>query len=148
VCILAVKKKSGQVSTCRIGPFPCEFSITSLHYYAECDVYRVCIPFRHVFLTPVFFVRILLTPTCHVRVSVTSNNDGHMDLIINCLFYSCCYTSLATQNHCYNETRNRLTTRSRSLLTASSLLGSSSSLIACLSWLILLIQLLVSSLLG
>jgi hypothetical protein len=24
VCTLAVKKKSGQVSTCRIGPFPCE----------------------------------------------------------------------------------------------------------------------------
>jgi hypothetical protein len=24
VCILAVKKKSGQVSTCRIGPFPCQ----------------------------------------------------------------------------------------------------------------------------
>jgi hypothetical protein len=23
VCTLAVKKKSGQVSTCRIGPFPC-----------------------------------------------------------------------------------------------------------------------------
>jgi hypothetical protein len=34
-----------------------------------------------------------------------------------------CYTSLATQNHCYNETRTRLTARSRSLLTASSLLG-------------------------
>jgi hypothetical protein len=33
-----------------------------------------------------------------------------------------CYTSLATQNHCYNETRTRLTARSRSLLTASSLL--------------------------
>jgi hypothetical protein len=28
VCILAVKKKSGQVSTCRIGPFPCEFDFT------------------------------------------------------------------------------------------------------------------------
>jgi hypothetical protein len=25
VCILAVKKKSGQVSTCRIGPFPCKW---------------------------------------------------------------------------------------------------------------------------
>jgi hypothetical protein len=26
VCTLAVKKKkSGQVSTCRIGPFPCQF---------------------------------------------------------------------------------------------------------------------------
>jgi hypothetical protein len=24
VCALAVKKKSGQVSTCRIGPFPCQ----------------------------------------------------------------------------------------------------------------------------
>jgi hypothetical protein len=24
VCTLAVKKKSGQVSTCRIGPFPCQ----------------------------------------------------------------------------------------------------------------------------
>jgi hypothetical protein len=24
VCTLAVKIKSGQVSTCRIGPFPCE----------------------------------------------------------------------------------------------------------------------------
>jgi hypothetical protein len=24
VCTLAVKKKSGQVSTCRIGPFPCK----------------------------------------------------------------------------------------------------------------------------
>jgi hypothetical protein len=24
VCTLAVKKKSGQVSICRIGPFPCE----------------------------------------------------------------------------------------------------------------------------
>jgi hypothetical protein len=24
VCTLAVEKKSGQVSTCRIGPFPCE----------------------------------------------------------------------------------------------------------------------------
>jgi hypothetical protein len=24
VCALAVKKKSGQVSTCRIGPFPCK----------------------------------------------------------------------------------------------------------------------------
>jgi hypothetical protein len=26
VCTLAVKKKSGQVSTCRIGPFPCKLS--------------------------------------------------------------------------------------------------------------------------
>jgi hypothetical protein len=25
VCTLAVKKKSGQVSICRIGPFPCKF---------------------------------------------------------------------------------------------------------------------------
>jgi hypothetical protein len=27
VCTLAVKKESGQVSTCRIGPFPCELSV-------------------------------------------------------------------------------------------------------------------------
>jgi hypothetical protein len=40
-----------------------------------------------------------------------------------------CYTSLVTQNHCYNETRTRLTARSRSLLTASSLLAY--CLIAC-----------------
>jgi hypothetical protein len=26
VCTIAMKKKSGQVSTCRIGPFPCELS--------------------------------------------------------------------------------------------------------------------------
>jgi hypothetical protein len=26
VCTLAVKKKSGQVSTCRIGPFPCQIT--------------------------------------------------------------------------------------------------------------------------
>jgi hypothetical protein len=36
VCTLAVKRKSGQVSTCRIGPFPCKFYpcplvITNLH---------------------------------------------------------------------------------------------------------------------
>jgi hypothetical protein len=24
VCTLAVKKESGQISTCRIGPFPCQ----------------------------------------------------------------------------------------------------------------------------
>jgi hypothetical protein len=29
VCILAVKKKSGHVSTCRIGPFPCESTLGS-----------------------------------------------------------------------------------------------------------------------
>jgi hypothetical protein len=28
VYTLAVKKKSGQVSTCRIGPFPCESQVT------------------------------------------------------------------------------------------------------------------------
>jgi hypothetical protein len=28
VCTLAVKKKSGQVSTCRIGPFPCQMKPT------------------------------------------------------------------------------------------------------------------------
>jgi hypothetical protein len=29
VCTLAVKKKSGQVLTCRIGPFPCESYVTT-----------------------------------------------------------------------------------------------------------------------
>jgi hypothetical protein len=57
-----------------------------------------------------------------------------------------CYTSLATRNHCYNETRTRLTVCSGPLLTASSLLGwflalhcLLSALIACFftAWLIL-----------
>jgi hypothetical protein len=54
-----------------------------------------------------------------------------------------CYTSLATQNHCYNETWTRLTARSRSLLTSSSLLGCSWFFTVCL-----LLSLLASSLLG
>jgi hypothetical protein len=94
---------------------------------AYCDMLGVCIPFRHVFLTPVYFVRVLLTPTCHVRVSVTRNwwrTPGFADqLFILQLMQPRCYTSLATQNHCYNETRTSLTARSRSLLTAPSLFG-------------------------
>jgi hypothetical protein len=32
VCTLAVKKKSGQVSTCRIGPFPCQCFSADISY--------------------------------------------------------------------------------------------------------------------
>jgi hypothetical protein len=37
VCTLAVKKKSGQVSTCRIGPFPCEFIICTKKKKKTCQ---------------------------------------------------------------------------------------------------------------
>jgi hypothetical protein len=98
-------------------------------------VFGVCIPFRRVFLAPVYFVRVLLTPTCHVSGFPWQGiNDGQLDLmtgLILQLMQPCCYTSPATQNHCYNETRTGLTARSRSLLTPFSLLGSS-SLIACM----------------
>jgi hypothetical protein len=50
-------------------------------------------------------------------------DTGFDDPFILQLMQPRCYTSLATQNRCYNETRTRLTARSRSLLTASSLLG-------------------------
>jgi hypothetical protein len=30
VCTLAVKKKSGQVSTCRTGPFPCQSFLANI----------------------------------------------------------------------------------------------------------------------
>jgi hypothetical protein len=37
LCTLAVekKKKSGQVSTCRIGPFPCQFILTALYVLTQ-----------------------------------------------------------------------------------------------------------------
>jgi hypothetical protein len=37
VCTLAAKKKSGQVSTCRIGPFPCKFT----DFSDECTLHCV-----------------------------------------------------------------------------------------------------------
>jgi hypothetical protein len=36
VCTLAVKKKSGQVSICRIGPFPCKTDESSPYYPILC----------------------------------------------------------------------------------------------------------------
>jgi hypothetical protein len=36
VCTLAVKKKSGQVSTCRIGPFPCQADNNSRKLRLRC----------------------------------------------------------------------------------------------------------------
>jgi hypothetical protein len=39
VCTLGVKKKSGQVSTCRIGPFPCESES-----YVTTDVQSASLP--------------------------------------------------------------------------------------------------------
>jgi hypothetical protein len=43
VCTLVVKKKSGQVSTCRIGPFPCELN---WHLCHVCDVKAYSLPCR------------------------------------------------------------------------------------------------------
>jgi hypothetical protein len=75
-----------------------------------CDVFRVCIPFRHVLLTPVWCVWVLLTPTCHVfGFPWQIINDGSLDLMISCLFYSLCSLAATVHkshiNHSYNETR-------------------------------------------
>jgi hypothetical protein len=44
VCTLAVKRKSGQVSTCRIGPFPCEIVGSSLSQCMHVYVRLFCVP--------------------------------------------------------------------------------------------------------
>jgi hypothetical protein len=54
VCTLAVKKKSRQVSTCRIGPFPCKSLIGA--EYIERQRVRVRVPRRPVDWASVSFL--------------------------------------------------------------------------------------------
>jgi hypothetical protein len=75
VCTLAVKKKSGQVSICRIGPFPCEcifslFNIISISY-----------KIHNYFITVNFQLFSNQSSKIHIRQAIISKKIYHFDIL-------------------------------------------------------------------
>jgi hypothetical protein len=74
VCTLAVKKKSGQVSTCRIiRPFPCQFKTTGSVLKAK--IFRKSVDLSKEFLVHEFFVDVQRNlPLVRASVIAVSKN--------------------------------------------------------------------------